>query len=65
MDHASFHNAQKTKKLIESAGCGLVFLPLYLPNLNPIETFWATMKRWINRTISQCTELSKALLQFF
>ena len=50
MDNASFHNSQKIRELIESTGCELIslppfFLPPYCPNLNPIEKFWANMKR--------------------
>jgi transposase len=31
MDNASFHKSQKTKELIESVGCKLIFLPPYSP----------------------------------
>ena len=47
MDNASFHKSQKTQELIESVGCRVVFLPPYSPDYNPIEKFWANMKRWI------------------
>ena len=47
MDNASFHKSPKTRELIESAGCRLIFLPPYSQGLNPIEKFWANMKRWI------------------
>jgi transposase len=40
-DNAAFHKSEKTKLLIENSGCQLLFLPPYLPNLNPIEKFWA------------------------
>ena len=39
MDNASFHKSPKTRELIESVGCRLIFLPPYSPNLNPIEKF--------------------------
>ena len=35
MDNASFHKSQRTKELIESVGCKLIFLPPYSPDLNP------------------------------
>lgn len=44
MDNASFHKSKRTKELIESAGCKVIFLPPYSPDLNPIEKFWAIMK---------------------
>lgn len=45
MDNASFHKSQKTRELIEEAGCRLLFLPPYSPDLNPIEIFWANPKK--------------------
>ncbi len=39
MDNAAFHKSKKTRELIESAGCRLIFLPPYSPDLNPIEKF--------------------------
>ncbi|SPM45563.1 IS630 family transposase [Orientia tsutsugamushi] len=44
MDNAAFHKSKKTKELIESVGCKVIFLPPYSPDLNPIEKFWANMK---------------------
>lgn len=41
MDNASFHKSAKIKELIEEAGCELLFLPPYSPDLNPIEKHWA------------------------
>jgi transposase len=45
MDNAAFHKSQETKRLIEEAGCRLLFLPPYSPDLNPIERFWANLKK--------------------
>ncbi|WP_371220591.1 transposase [Orientia tsutsugamushi] len=39
IDNASFHKSKKTKELIESVGCKVIFLPHYSPDLNPIEKF--------------------------
>ena len=65
MDNASFHKSQKTKALIESVGCKVIFLPPYSPDLNPIEKFWAIMKRWIRNRISGFDQLYDALVNFF
>ncbi|WP_162147041.1 transposase [Holospora obtusa] len=31
MDNAGFHRSQRAKKLIESVGCQVIFLPPYSP----------------------------------
>ncbi|WP_410542769.1 transposase [Wolbachia endosymbiont of Tetranychus urticae] len=35
MDNATFHKTTKTKSLIESFGCHVLYLPTYSPDLNP------------------------------
>ena len=37
IDNASFHRSEKVRDMIESAGCQLMYLPPYSPDLNPIE----------------------------
>jgi transposase len=37
LDNAIFHKSIESKKLIEAAGCKLLFLSAYSPVLNPIE----------------------------
>lgn len=39
MDHASFH--KRVQRLLNRHGHCLLFLPLYSPDLNPIEKKWA------------------------
>ena len=65
MDNAAFHRSQKTKDLIEAAHCKVMFLPPYSPDLNPIEKFWANMKRWIKDKISGFDQLYEAIKHFF
>jgi transposase len=65
MDNASFHKSRKTEELIESVGCKIIFLPPYSPDLNPIENFWANMKRWIKSNIHTFDKLYDAIAYFF
>lgn len=65
MDNATFHKSAKTKELIEQAGCQLLFLPPYSPDLNPIEKFWAWLKRKIKDIIGSFKTLTDALCFIF
>ena len=44
MDNLSAHKTPRVRRLIEAAGCTLVFLPPYSPDLNPIEPAWSKLK---------------------
>ncbi len=61
LDNATFHKSEKTKALIESANCTLLFLPPYSPDLNPIETFWANLKAKIREFLKTFSSLSDAI----
>jgi len=65
MDNATFHKSKKVKELIESAHCQLLYLPPYSPDLNPIEKFWANMKRWIKQHFDSIHDSFNAVIQFF
>jgi len=45
MDNAPFHKAPAIRGAIEAAGCTLRFLPTYSPDINPIEPWWAPIKK--------------------
>lgn len=47
LDNASFHKMSDIKPLVEAAGCTLLPLPPYSPDLNPIENYWAILKKKI------------------
>lgn len=44
MDNASIHRGGEIQKLVEGAGCSLLYLPPYSPDLNPIELAWSFIK---------------------
>lgn len=65
LDNAAFHKSRRAKELIESVGCRVIFLPPYSPDLNPIEKFWANMKRWIKQKIELSLGLYQTICAFF
>jgi transposase len=64
-DNASFHKNQKIEKLIKDAGCNLIFLPPYSPDLNPIEHFWANLKKYIRQVTATYDTLQDAIDSYF
>jgi transposase len=50
LDNASVHQSDPIRDRIERAGCQVVFLPPYSPDLNKIETVWARIKHPVRKT---------------
>jgi transposase len=44
MDNCPIHKRDEIDDLIEARGAGVVFLPTYSPDLNPIEPCWSKVK---------------------
>jgi transposase len=44
MDNVKIHHDNKLIVLLKGLGCHVVFLPSYLPDFNPIETAFLTVK---------------------
>lgn len=44
LDNLSPHKADEVRALIEAAGCRLLLLPPYSPDLNPVEQAWSKLK---------------------
>ncbi len=49
MDNLQVHKSVEVKKLIEDAGCELLFLPPYSPDFNPIEEAFSKVKGILRR----------------
>jgi len=45
MDNLAAHHVARVRELVEAAGCRLVYLPPYSPDLSPIEPMWSKLKQ--------------------
>ena len=61
LDNASFHKSPLTEEIIKRAGCHLLYLPPYSPDLNPIEHCWANFKNYLRKIVDQYTSFSQAI----
>lgn len=62
MDNLNMHKMKKVRAAIESAGATPVYLPTYSPELNPIELWWADLKRHLRRMgLDARDELARAV----
>jgi transposase len=57
LDNASFHKSLTIRDVIAQAGCSVLFLPPYSPDLNKIEKFWARLKQYVRKTLKQFSNL--------
>ena len=62
MDNLSPHKAPRVRELIEAAGCHLLFLPPYSPDLNPIEPAWSKLETLLRGVGARTTEALNAAL---
>ena len=61
MDNLNFHKMKVVRAAIEAAGATPIYLPTYSPELNPIEMWWADMKRILRKlAINNEPELQSA-----
>jgi transposase len=64
LDNLSVHKSATARRMIEAAGCQLVFLPTYSPDFNPIEQAFATLTQRLRssaaRTVAGIMDASQA-----
>jgi transposase len=61
LDNARFHKGGRIRELIEQAGCRLMYLPAYSPDLNKIENCWSWLKSRIRKRIKDYENLRSAM----
>nr|WP_256379403.1 transposase [Brasilonema sennae] len=61
MDNATFHKGGRIQELIQNAGCELLYLPPYSPDLNLIEKCWSWLKSRIRKKLGQFDCLRDAI----
>ena len=63
MDNLRPHHATEVRDLLEQAGIGLLYLPRYSPEFNPIEQAWAKMKEPLKAKAPRSLEALEAELK--
>ena len=66
IDSASFHRKDVLRDMAEDAGCFLISLPTYSPDLNKIEyAVWANMKNHLRNYSKNFTSFDDAVTDYF
>jgi len=65
LDNATFHRKRKLQEIAVSFGCEVWFLPPYSPDLNPIEKWWAWLKRKLREVLHRFQSLDDAICNLF
>ena len=65
LDNAMFHRKKRLFGLAAIANCDIIFLPPYSPDLNPIEKFWACLKRKLRNVLPTYLYFIDALVDCF
>lgn len=56
LDNLSAHKGGRVKEIVEGAGCELLYLPPYSPDLNPIEQAFSKVKGLLRRAEARTRE---------
>ena len=56
LDDLSAHKGGKVREIVEDAGCEVVYLPAYSPDLNPIEQAFSKVKGLVGKAEARTRE---------
>ncbi|MDP9438705.1 MAG: transposase [Actinomycetota bacterium] len=56
MDNLSAHKGGRVRQIVEEAGCEVLYLPPYTPDLNPIEQAFSKVKGLLRRAEARTRE---------
>jgi len=65
IDNASFHKSEGTREMIEKAGCVLLFLPPYSPDMNLQEKDWANLKKFVRNNLLKFNHNLESIISAF
>ena len=65
MDNTSFHRKAQLVCAAQKYGFRIIFLPPYSPEFNPIENFWAWLKRYLRSFLALSKSFDDALFEAF
>ena len=60
-DNASFHRPKQIREILKQKNCKAWFLPPYSPHLNPIEQYWAWVKKMMMKLERKITDFMERL----
>jgi transposase len=62
VDNLGAHHADRIRELVTAAGCQLVFLPAYSPDLSPIEEAFSKIKTLVKAAAARTREALDAAI---
>jgi transposase len=63
LDNARIHHGGRLEEIVTAAGCSLLYLPPYSPDMNPIELAWGWIKRFVRRVAPRDSASRQAAIQ--